>query len=60
MAKNETQKEVATSEPEVVTPKERSDEYIAMEELFERYRVQNPVKYEVKKEEFKRKLSALK
>ena len=60
MAGKETQKEVATSEPEVVTPTERSDEYIAVEELFERYRVQNPVKYEVKKEEFKRKLSALK
>ena len=55
-----SQKEVVISNPEVIASKKRSEEYIAMEELFERYRVQNPVKYEVKKEEFKRKLSELK
>ena len=46
MAKDETQKEAATSQPKAL-----SEEYIAMEKLFETDKEQNPVKYEAKKEE---------
>jgi len=40
--------------------KEVSDAYIAYEALIEAYKIQNPAKYELKKEELARKLAMLK
>lgn len=39
---------------------ESSDAYRAFEALIEAYKVSNPVKYEIKKDELARKLAALK
>lgn len=38
----------------------KSEEYLSLETIFEEYKVRNPLKYEAKREEFARKLSALK
>ncbi len=44
----------------VQEPSSKSEEYLALEELFEKYKVKNPRKYEMKKEAFAKQLSELK
>ena len=43
-----------------VEPTEKSEAYKALEETIEKYKLQNPKKYEVKKEALATQLSALK
>ncbi len=62
MAREKVTEEVETSTQEVKEPVkkvEKSEEYIALEKIFAEYKERNPRKYEIKKEEFARKLSAL-
>lgn len=50
--------EEVTEKVTEVTP-ERSEAYKKYAQIIEEYKVQNPVKYEMKKEAFERKLSTL-
>jgi len=53
----EAVKEVEVTE--AAPKKEKSEAYLQFEKIIESYKVSNPVKYELKKEELARKLAAL-